>query len=82
MQQFPTPSRLAPFREPPAELMLFARSISDDDLCAWCQHLFYSPGDDSVCQRHKGACWPGRQDADGYYQCCTDFSPCTDNEAP
>ncbi|MCA8677656.1 hypothetical protein [Escherichia coli] len=25
------------------------RSISDDDLCAWCSHLLYRPGELSQC---------------------------------
>ncbi|EAA7899952.1 hypothetical protein QW41_02545 [Salmonella enterica] len=26
------------------------RSISDDDLCAWCTHLLYRPGELSLCR--------------------------------
>ncbi len=26
-----------------------SRSISDDDLCAWCSHLLYRPGERSLC---------------------------------
>jgi hypothetical protein len=27
-----------------------SRSISDDDLCAWCSHLLYRPGELSLCR--------------------------------
>lgn len=48
-----------------------SRSISDDDLCAWCSHLLYRPGERSLCclslpQGH----WPSRCDEDGYAQSC------------
>ncbi|MFZ4220634.1 MULTISPECIES: hypothetical protein [Enterobacterales] len=68
-------TRTAPFVVPPAALRIFTRSISDDDLCAWCRHLMYHPGDGSLCRRHDAARWPGQQDADGYCRHCGDFSP-------
>ena len=48
-----------------------SRSISDDDLCAWCSHLLYRPGELSQCvisipEGH----WPSRCDDDGYVQFC------------
>jgi hypothetical protein len=30
------------------------RAISDDDLCAWCAHLHYCPGETSMCAQD----WP------------------------
>lgn len=47
------------------------RSISDDDLCAWCTHLLYRPGELSLCclsipEGH----WPSRCDENGYAQSC------------
>ena len=47
------------------------RSISDDDLCAWCRHLFYRPGELSLCQRADAdGVWPSQCDVDGYAQSC------------
>lgn len=47
------------------------RSISDDDLCAWCTHLLYRPGELSLCSLSlpEGR-WPSRCDEDGYAQSC------------
>ncbi len=47
------------------------RSISDDDLCAWCSHLLYRPGELSLCSLilHEDH-WPSRCDEDGYAQSC------------
>ena len=48
-----------------------SRSISDDDLCAWCSHLLYRPGELSLCclSLPEGH-WPSRCDEDGYTQSC------------
>ncbi|HAT1683373.1 TPA: hypothetical protein I8Y21_004117 [Klebsiella oxytoca] len=47
------------------------RSISDDDLCAWCAHLCYRPGELSLCRLFlSDGSWPARSDADGYAQSC------------
>ncbi|WP_373224897.1 hypothetical protein [Enterobacter cloacae complex sp. ESBL7] len=47
------------------------RSISDDDLCAWCSHLLYRPGELSLCQLSlPEGHWPSRCDEDGYAQSC------------
>lgn len=70
------------FRSPPAELLIYARTISDDDLCAWCCHLWYQPGEESVCEHHAGPHWPGTQDEDGYIQRCAAWSPAQENVAP
>lgn len=47
------------------------RSVSDDDLCAWCEHLLYRPGELSLCSLSlpEGR-WPSRCDEDGYAQSC------------
>lgn len=45
------------------------KSISDDDLCATCAHCQYRPGEYSGCTKN----WPGKEDADGYVQQCTEF---------
>lgn len=81
MQPIPA-SAVAVYREPPAELLIFSRSISDDDLCAWCSHLWYSPGAGSVCQRHDEGLWPAESDAVGDIRRCTDFAVSMDNDAP
>lgn len=47
------------------------RSVSDDDLCAWCTHLCYRPGELSLCrQAVADGIWPSRCNADGYAQFC------------
>ncbi|EOU3094431.1 hypothetical protein ACNVFB_001176 [Yersinia enterocolitica] len=47
------------------------RSISDDDLCAWCSHLYYRPGEPSLCRLiAEDNDWPACFDADGYAQSC------------
>lgn len=47
------------------------RSISDDDLCAWCSHLLYRPGERSLCSISlPEGYWPSRSDDDGYMQFC------------
>ncbi|WP_407365463.1 hypothetical protein ACHOYE_02495 [Enterobacter ludwigii] len=47
------------------------RSISDDDLCAWCSHLLYRPGALSLCSLSiPEGHWPSRCDEDGYAQSC------------
>lgn len=47
------------------------RSISDDDLCAWCIHLLYRPGELSLCQLSlAGGIWPACCDENDYAQSC------------
>ncbi|MEB4602840.1 hypothetical protein [Raoultella ornithinolytica] len=47
------------------------RAISDDDLCAWCSHLLYRPGELSLCNFSlPEGHWPSRCDEDGYAQSC------------
>ncbi|WP_109240465.1 hypothetical protein [Klebsiella michiganensis] len=47
------------------------RSISDDDLCAWCMHLRYRPGELSLCRLSVAdGIWPSLVDVDGYAQSC------------
>ncbi|EPX4165252.1 hypothetical protein ACWREX_004386 [Salmonella enterica] len=51
------------------------RSISDDDLCASCQHLDYRPGHLSACL--LSGCgrddWPSELDANGYSVACSSY---------
>jgi hypothetical protein len=55
------------------------RSISDDDLCAWCSHLLYRPGELSLCSLSipEGR-WPSRCDENG----CTVLSVTSFNNPP
>lgn len=46
------------------------RAISDDDLCAWCAHLHYCPGETSMCAQD----WPCERDEDGYSQRCEEVA--------
>ncbi len=47
------------------------RSISDDDLCAWCRYLCYRPGELSLCLLSvTNGIWPSLVDVDGYAQSC------------
>lgn len=47
------------------------RSISDDDLCAWCTHLLYRPGELSLCQLSLAdSIWPACCDENGDAQSC------------
>ncbi len=45
-------------------------SVSDDDICAKCEHLRYRPGRLSRCALR----WPGNFDGDGYCVSCPSFS--------
>ncbi|AYD42588.1 hypothetical protein DXZ79_01780 [Yersinia rochesterensis] len=48
------------------------RSISDDDICAWCSNLYYRPSETSLCRlMSEDNDWPAYFDADGYAQSCT-----------
>ncbi|HCD7970629.1 hypothetical protein VC623_16515 [Citrobacter amalonaticus] len=48
-----------------------SRSISDDNLCSWCRHLCYRPGELSLCQQtDSDGIWPSQYDVDGYAQSC------------
>ncbi|MBC3252474.1 hypothetical protein FD644_18390 [Serratia fonticola] len=50
------------------------RSISDDDLCAWCSNLCYRPGEVNLCrQAGEDGNWPASMDVDGYTQSCTEL---------
>ncbi len=52
------------------------RSISDDDLCAWCTRLLYRPGEISLCRLSTGnGIWPSVCDRNGYAYGCPEFQP-------
>ncbi|EMW2203078.1 hypothetical protein AAEQ26_004370 [Enterobacter hormaechei] len=47
------------------------RTLSDDDICAWCTHLLYRPGELSLCQLSLAdSIWPACRDENGYAQSC------------
>ncbi len=50
-------------------------SISDDDYCANCKSLLYSPGDRSLCNCEDGPAedWPCRFNNDGYSISCKEY---------
>ncbi|EAO8767625.1 hypothetical protein E2Q21_22840 [Salmonella enterica subsp. enterica serovar Java] len=57
------------------------RSVSDDDLCAWCSRLCYRPGELSLCRLFiTDGIWPARVDTDGYAQSCPAF--CLNRNTP
>ncbi|WON77408.1 hypothetical protein [Serratia sp. UGAL515B_01] len=74
MQHVPADAQQATPYPLPLDNQSGCRSISDDDLCAWCRHLYYRPGEVSLCQfvEEEGD-WPACFDADGYAQSCTEL---------
>lgn len=67
----PANARQAEVWPVPLENYTACRSISDDDLCAWCTHLFYRPGEHSLCRlADADGIWPSRCNDDGYAQSC------------
>ncbi|WP_337262775.1 MULTISPECIES: hypothetical protein [unclassified Serratia (in: enterobacteria)] len=74
MQRVPANARQADPYPVPLDNEPGSRSISDDDLCAWCSHLCYRPGERSLCRfvEVKGH-WPASFDTDGYAQACTEL---------
>lgn len=56
-------------------LILRSRSISDDDLCASCEHLDYRPGETSICMNlNFMPDWVNQSDEDGYVKSCPEYS--------
>ncbi|WET15139.1 hypothetical protein P2W49_23135 [Yersinia intermedia] len=71
MQHVPTDARQADEHPVPLDNEPGCRSISDDDLCAWCSHLYYRPGETSLCRLiTENNDWPACFDANGYAQSC------------
>ncbi|WP_447879969.1 hypothetical protein [Serratia fonticola] len=72
MWPIPNDAQQATLHPEPLDNEHGSRSISDDDLCAWCSHLCYRPGEVSPCLfvEEEGD-WPARFNADGYTQSCT-----------
>lgn len=57
-----------------AEENPWAKSISDDDLCAECAFLNYNPGGLSTCQKVDDmGTWPAHFDRNGYAKECSEF---------
>ncbi|HHQ6615375.1 TPA: hypothetical protein ACSTL0_001747 [Serratia fonticola] len=74
MQHVPADARQADWHPVSLDNDPVSRSISDDDLCAWCIHLCYRAGERSLCRlaEEKGH-WPACVDIDGYAQSCTEL---------
>ncbi|OWF90792.1 hypothetical protein B4916_13840 [Yersinia intermedia] len=71
MQHVPADARQADEHPVPLDNQPGCRSISDDDLCAWCSHLYYRPGEASLCRLiTENNDWPACFDDDGYAQSC------------
>lgn len=76
MQQVPADAQQTDGHPEPLDNHPGCRSISDDDLCAWCSHLYYRPGEVSLCRmRAEKGNWPAQFDADGYAQTCIQWCP-------
>ncbi|HBI9589638.1 TPA: hypothetical protein K9R37_004052 [Escherichia coli] len=59
MQHVPEGVIQAPESPDAPEALPGCRSISDDDLCAWCTRLLYRPGEISLCRLSTGnGIWP------------------------
>ncbi|HCQ3218494.1 TPA: hypothetical protein OHR14_003414 [Escherichia coli] len=54
MQHVPEGVIQAPESPDAPEALPGCRSISDDDLCAWCTRLLYRPGEISLCRLSTG----------------------------
>lgn len=71
MQQIPANTHPAAVRPVSLQNQPGCRSVSDDDLCAWCRHLCYRPGELSLCLLSVAdGIWPSLVDVDGYAQSC------------
>jgi hypothetical protein len=74
MQHVPADARQADWHPLPLDNHPGSRSISDDDICAWCNHLCYRPGEVSLCRlAEEEGHWPACVDIDGYAQSCTEL---------
>ncbi|KFK97750.1 MULTISPECIES: hypothetical protein [unclassified Serratia (in: enterobacteria)] len=74
MQHVPADAQQADEHPVPLDNEPGSRSISDDDLCAWCSHLCYRPGEVSLCQLiEEDGDWPACFDSGGYAQSCTEL---------
>ncbi|WP_411909217.1 hypothetical protein [Escherichia coli] len=60
MQHVPESVIQAPESPDAPEALPGCRSISDDDLCAWCTRLLYRPGEISLCRLSIQAMASGR----------------------
>ncbi|EER0450426.1 hypothetical protein GE256_004990 [Escherichia coli] len=66
MKHIPEGVIQAPVSPDAPETLPGCRSISDDDLCAWCTRLLYRPGELSLCRLSTGnGIWPSVCDRNG-----------------
>ncbi len=71
MQHVPDDARQADVYPLSLDRVPDCRAISDDDLCAWCTHLLYRPGEFSLCRLSLAdGIWPSHCDENGYAQSC------------
>ncbi|MGG5073931.1 hypothetical protein [Escherichia coli] len=67
MQHVPEGVIQAPESPDAPEALPGCRSISDDDLCAWCTRLLYRPGEISLCRLSIQAMASGHPSVTGAY---------------
>lgn len=71
MQHVPDDARQAEVYPLSLDEVPGCRAISDDDICAWCTHLCYRPGEFSLCRVSLAdGIWPSHCDENGYAQSC------------
>ena len=71
MQHVPDDARQADVYPRSLDAFPGCRAISDDDICAWCTHLLYRPGEFSLCRVSLAdGIWPSHCDENGYAQSC------------
>ncbi|XCA31664.1 hypothetical protein ABN773_09460 [Escherichia coli] len=77
MQHVPEGVIQAPESPDAPEALPGCRSISDDDLCAWCTRLLYRPGEISLCRLSIQAMASGHPSVtgNGYAYGCPEFQP-------
>ncbi|MDM4986997.1 hypothetical protein QT322_22005 [Escherichia coli] len=77
MQHVPEGVIQAPESPDAPEALPGCRSISDDDLCAWCTRLLYRPGEISLCRLSIQAMASGHPSVTeyGYAYGCPEFQP-------
>ncbi len=73
MQHVPEGVIQAPESPDAPEALPGCRSISDDDLCAWCTRLLYRPGEISLCRLSIQAMASGHPSARAIHSIDTDI---------
>ncbi len=73
MQHVPESVIQAPESPDAPEALPGCRSISDDDLCAWCTRLLYRPGEISLCRLSIQAMASGHPSVSAIHSIDTDI---------